>query len=419
MMIFTSIYGVVDGFFISNYAGKTEFAAVNFIMPFIMILGILGFMLGAGGSALIGKNLGEGKKEKANEIFSMLVIVTIFSGIAIAVIAYFLMEPVASLLGAGDSMLDGCVLYGHWVLIGLPFVMLQYEFQSFYVVAEKPQMGLYTTLAAGVANIILDFLLVGVFRLGIPGAAIATDLSQMIGGIIPIVYFAGKNDSLLKIGKFKFDIKAFLQVCGNGSSEFVSNISMSVVGMLYNTQLLNYIGEDGVAAYGVLMYVNMIFISIFIGYSVGTAPIISYHFGAENTNELKSLFKKSLKIIASFAVLMLLAGELLARPLASIFVGYDDTLMDITLEAFRIFSFSFLFASVPIFGSSFFTALNDGLVSAIISFLRTIVFQIAAVIFLPMLFGADGIWYSIVAAEIVAALVTIFFWVTKRKKYNY
>lgn len=419
MMVFTSIYGVVDGFFVSNFAGKTAFAAVNFIMPYVMILDGMGFMIGTGGCALIGKTLGQGDKEKANRLFSMLIYLTIAFGIIIGIIGIFTVKPVALLLGADESMLNLCTSYGRIVLIGVPLVMLQYEFQSFFVVAEKPQLGLYSILAAGCLNMILDALLVGTFKLGVYGAAIATVMSQAVGGGFPLVYFSRKNSSHLRLGKTSFDRKALLKTMGNGSSEFVSNISMSVVGMLYNVQLMKYSGENGVAAYGVLMYVNIIFIAIFIGYSTGTAPIVSYHFGADNKDELKNLFNKSLKIISIFAVLMLLAGELLSRPLASIFVGYDEELMDLTVRAFIIFSFSFPFASVSIYGSSFFTALNDGVTSAAISFFRTVVFEAVSVLLLPVILGVDGIWYSLVVAELTAAAVTIFFWITKRKKYGY
>ncbi len=419
MMVFTSIYGVVDGFFVSNYAGKTPFAAINFIMPYIMILGGIGFMIGTGGCALIGLKLGENNNKKANEIFSMLIYITIILAIAFAIIGWFTIKPVAILLGADKEMSAICEVYGRICMIGLPAVMLQYELQSYFVVAEKPTLGFYFTLLAGCTNMVLDWLLVGVMGYGVAGAAAATVASQVIGGLFPLIYFASPNSSLLRLGKCTWDFKALFKAFGNGSSEFVSNVSMSVVGMLYNVQLMKYSGEDGVAAYGVLMYVNMIFIAIFIGYSVGTSPIVSFHYGAKNEDELKGLLRKSLKIIAFFAIIMLAAGELLARPLSGLFVAYDEGLMDLTVHAFRIFSFSFPLASIPIYGSSFFTALNDGLTSALISFLRTIVFQLAAVLVLPLLFGLDGIWFSIVAAEIVAAMLTIFFWITKQKKYHY
>lgn len=419
MMIFTSIYGVVDGFFVSNYVGKTPFAAVNFIMPFLMILGAVGFMFGTGGSALIAKTLGEGKHAKAKELFSLFVYTSIICGVVIAVLGIIFIRPVASLLGAKDTMLENCVTYGRVILAALPAYMLQYEFQSFLITAEKPQLGLTVTVAAGITNMALDALFVAVLRWGLIGAAAATALSQVVGGIIPLVYFCRPNTSLLRLTRTDFDGKALLKACANGSSELMSNISMSIVSMLYNAQLMKYAGEDGIAAYGVLMYVNMIFLAAFIGYSVGTAPVIGYHYGAGNHTELKSLLKKSLIIISIASVMMLILAEGLARPLAVIFVGYDQTLLDLTLRGFMIYSFSFLFAGIAIYGSSFFTALNNGLVSALISFLRTLLFQAAAVLIFPLIWEIDGIWFSIVAAELMAAVVTVFFLIGKRSQYHY
>lgn len=419
MMIFTSIYGVVDGFFVSNYVGKTPFAAVNFIMPFLMVLGAVGFMLGTGGSALISKTMGEGDNEKAQRIFSLMVYVGAALGIVIAALGITFIEPVAVLLGADGDMLADCVLYGRIILLALPALILQFEFQTFFVTAEKPQLGLVVTVAAGVTNMVLDWLFMAVFSWGVVGAAAATAISQAVGGIAPLFYFAGKNSSLLRLTKTRLDGRVLLKTCTNGSSELMSNISMSIVGMLYNAQLLKYAGQDGVAAYGVLMYVNFIFISAFIGYSVGTAPVVGYHFGALNRDELKNLLKRSAVIIGAFSVCMLALGQLLAQPLAMLFVGYDEALMDMTLRGFRIYSFSFLFAGTAIYGSSFFTALNDGLTSALISFLRTLVFQIAAVLILPIFFDIDGIWISVVAAELIAAAVTLVFLFAKRKKYGY
>jgi putative MATE family efflux protein len=419
MMIFTSIYGVVDGFFVSNFVGKTPFAAVNFIMPFLMILGGVGFMFGTGGSALVSKTMGEGEPRKAKEYFSLLVYVSAVCGVVIGVLGIVFVRPVAALLGAEGEMLDNCVLYGRIILLALPALMLQYEFQSFFVTAGKPQLGLAVTVAAGVANMVLDWLLVAVFSLGLQGAAIATAVSQCIGGLIPLLYFARRNSSLLQLVEAKLDKKALLQTCANGSSELMSNISMSIVGMLYNAQLLRYAGENGVAAYGVLMYVNMIFIAAFIGYAVGTAPVIGYHCGAKTPGELRSLLRKSLIIIGIFSVAMLGAGQLLAKLLSTLFVGYDQTLLALTMRGFAIYSFSFLFAGIAIFGSSFFTALNNGLVSALISFLRTLVFQVAAVLLFPLIWKIDGIWLSIVAAELMAALTTTAFLLGKRKQYQY
>lgn len=419
MMVFTSIYGVVDGFFVSNFAGKTSFAAINFIMPVLLILGCIGFMLGTGGSALIAKTMGEGKTKKAQEIFSMIVYVSVLLGIFFAVLGFVLLRKIAILLGAEGQMLEDCVLYGRIILPALPFYILQFEFQCLFATAAKPNLGLYITVASGVTNMFLDALFVMVFRWGLIGAAAATGISQFVGGVLPLIYFGRKNTSLLRLVKCRFDRSALLRTCTNGASELMSNISMSIVSMLYNTQLVKYAGEDGVASYGVLMYVSMIFQAIFIGYSVGVAPVIGYQYGAQNHKELKSLLKKSIVLIGSFAVVMCIAGETLGKPLSFLFVGYDKALLAMTMHAFAIFSVSFLFSGFTIFGSSFFTALNDGLTSALISFLRTLVFQVAAVLIFPVLWGVDGIWWSIVAAEVMAITITIVLLAVKRKKYHY
>lgn len=419
MMLFTSIYGVVDGFFVSNFVGKTPFAAVNFIYPFIMMLSAVGFMFGTGGSALVSKTMGENKPEKANRYFSLLIYVAIALGVVITVLGLVFIRPAAALLGAEGSMLDDCVVYGRIILLAMPANILQMAFQSFFVTAEKPKLGLAVTVASGVTNMVLDALLVAVIPLGLAGAAAATALSQVVGGVIPIIYFLRPNSSRLKLTGTDFDLRVLVKTCSNGFSELLSNISMSLVSMLYNTQLLRFAGEDGVAAYGVIMYVCLIFLSIFIGYSIGTAPVVGYHFGAQNHSELKSLLRKSLSVYTAASVGMVIFSLLLAGPLSAMFVGYDADLLAITVRGFRIFSFSYLFSGFSIYASSFFTALNDGMVSAAISFMRTVVFQVAAVLLLPLIWELDGIWISVVAAEALALLVSAFFLVTKRKKYRY
>ena len=420
MMIFTSIYGVVDGFFVSNFVGKTHFAAVNFIYPVLMILGCLGFMFGTGGSALVAMTMGMGDRKKAREIFSLLIYVAIGSGLVIAALGIAFLPAIAAALGAEGEMLEGCVTYGRIILLAVPAYMLQYAFQSFFVTAEKPQLGLAVTIAAGVTNMVLDALLVAVFQFGLVGAAAATALSQVVGGVIPLIYFARPNTSTLRLGKTKWDGRALGKACVNGSSELMTNIAMSLVSMLYNIQLMKYAGENGVAAYGVLMYVCMIFLAVFIGYTVGVAPVIGFHHGASNHDELKGLRKQSLRIVALCAVVMFLLAEfLLARPLAALFVGYDPELMALTLHAFKIFSFVFLFAGFAIFGSGFFTALNNGLISALIAFLRSLVFEAGFVLLLPLVFGMDGIWISTAAAELVAATLALSLMWVFRKKYHY
>lgn len=419
MLIFTSVYGIVDGYFVSNYAGKTPFAAVNFIMPVLMILGCIGFMFGTGGGALIAKTMGEGESKKANEIFTLIVAVSAACGVVLSVLGIIFLPRLAELFGTDGQMLENSVTYGRIILAALPFYILQFEFQCLFATAGKPRLGLIVTAAAGIANMVLDALLVAVFPFGLKGAAAATAISQFLGGTIPLLYFCRKNNSLLRFVKCRFDKKVLLKTCTNGSSELMSNISMSVVSMLYNVQLMKHAGENGIAAYGVLMYVSMIFQAVFIGYAVGSAPIISYNYGAGNKAELKSLLKTSAAFIAVCALIMFAAGELLSKPLSLLFVGYDKELHGITAHAFSIFSFSFLLSGFAIFGSSFFTALNDGFTSAAISFLRTLVFQIAAVLIFPLFFKLDGIWFSIVAAEIMAVCVTLLFLAIKRKKYGY
>ncbi|MDO5124291.1 MAG: MATE family efflux transporter [Eubacteriales bacterium] len=420
MMIFTSIYGIVDGFFVSNFAGKEEFTAVNFIMPYLMILGTLGFMFGSGGSALIGRTLGEGDREKANRIFSLIVYVSCALGVVLAVLGIAFLRPVAMAFGAEGKLLEDSVLYGTIILFSLPAFLLQFEFQSFFVTAEKPKMGLFMTVVSGVLNMVLDLLLVGIFPLGLVGAAAATAVSQAVGGAVPLFYFAyRKNKSLLRLTKTKFDGKALLKVCTNGSSELMTNISLSVVSMLYNLQLLKYDPENGIAAYGVLMYAGTIFVFAFVGYSVGVAPVVSFHFGAGNRDELKNLLRKSLVIISGFALSVFLLAELSAKPFSLIFVGYDETLLNLTVRAFIIYSFSYIFAGFAIFGSAFFTALNNGRVSASISFLRTLVFQVLAVFLIPLIFGLDGIWAATALSEIMAVVTTVIFLVSCRKKYGY
>ncbi|MFG6369354.1 MAG: MATE family efflux transporter [Lachnospiraceae bacterium] len=419
MMIFTSIYGVVDGLFVSNYVGKTPFAAVNLIMPFLMIMGAVGFMFGTGGSAVVSQALGEGKPDKANQYFSMMVYVVIGSGIVLTLAGLLFLRPIAAAFGAAGEMLDNCVVYGRIILCTLTAFMLQNVFQSFLVTAERPQLGLAVTVAAGVTNMLLDFVFIVIFHWGIVGAAAATAASQLIGGLVPLIYFLRPNTSKLRLVKTKLNARILGKTCMNGSSELMTNISMSLVNILYNFQLMHYIGEDGVAAYGIIMYVSFIFAAIFIGYSIGSAPIIGYHYGAGNHIELKGLFKKSLSLITLWNILLTALAILTAQPLAKIFVGYDIDLTELTTRALALYSLSFLFMGYNIFGSAFFTALGNGVVSAAISFLRTLLFQVAAVLILPLLWGIDGIWLAIVAAELLALIITVYFFIKKKDNYHY
>lgn len=419
MMIFTSIYGVIDGLFVSNYVGKTAFASINLIMPLLMGLSALGFMIGTGGSAIVSKAIGEGKRELANQYFSMLVYVSVIGGIILSIAGLFLLRPIAVLLGATGELVDLCVLYGRILLISLTPFLLQNVFQSFFVTAEKPQLGLGVTVAAGLTNIVLDYLFIAVFHWGITGAAAATALSETVGGLFPILYFMRKNQSLLRLVKTRLDIGALGRACANGSSELMTNLSLSVVNSLYNLQLMSIAGENGVAAYGTIMYVNFIFIAIFLGYSIGSAPIIGYHFGAGNHAELKNLLRISLSLVGVCGIILTALAEVLSAPLADIFVGYDRELAAMTRHGFCLYAVSFLINGFNIFGSAFFTALSNGIVSAAISFLRTLVFQIAVVLTLPVVLGINGIWLAVAVAEALTLIVTVYFLVNQRKTYHY
>ena len=419
MMVFTSIYGVVDGLFVSNFVGKTAFAAINLVMPVDMIFGGVGFMLGTGGSALVAKTLGEQKTERANQYFTMMVSITIIVGTILSIVGIVIMRPVSIWLGADEAMLPNCVLYGR-IMMGFSMsFMLQNALQGFLITAEKPNLGLASNVAAGLTNMVLDALFIVVFKWGVAGAAIATGLSQCVGGIIPLIYFLRPNASRLRLAKTKLEARPIIKACTNGASEMVSSVTSSVVGMLYNFQLLKYAGENGVASYGVLMYIQFIFVAVFIGYSMGSAPIVSYHYGAKNHMELKNLLCKSVVLMVSIGGGMVLAAQILAVPLSRLFVGYDGTLYEMTVHALRISTLSFLIVGFNIFASSFFTALNNGGVSAAISFLRTFIFKLAAVLLLPLLLGLDEIWWAEVSAEIFAFTLSVIFLLVNRKKYHY
>ena len=419
MMVFTSIYGVVDGLFVSNYAGKQPFAAINLIMPVLMIVGAFGFMMGAGGTAIVAKTLGEKRERDANRYFSFIVYITLAAGSVISAVCVFLMRPLAILLGAEGKLLEYCVLYGRIVMLAMPAFMLQNLFQSFFIVAEKPKLGLYTTIAAGITNIVLDALFIAVLDMGLAGAAMATSISQVVGGLTPIIYFARNNDSLLRLTRTSFYGKVLGRSITNGSSELMNNISSSVVTVVYNMQLMKFAGEDGVAAYGVIMYVSFIFFAIFIGYAIGSAPIVGYAFGARCTSELKNILRKSAVICFLAGAAMLALGFAGAKPLSYIFVGYDKELLNMTARGMRIFSLAFVFSGFSIFASSFFTALGNGIVSAFISFLRTLIYQLLGILLLPLVLELDGIWYSMLISEVLALITTLIFIVSMRKKYGY
>ncbi len=420
MMVFTSIYGVVDGTFVSNFVGKTPFAAVNLVWPFLMILGAFGFMIGTGGSALVAKTLGEDKKEDANRYFTMLITLVIILGLLLTILGLIVIRPLSSALGASGQMLEDCVTYGRTLVIFNTAFMLQSVFQSLFITAEKPRLGLIMTVIAGLTNMVLDALFIAVFKWGLVGAALATGLSQCIGGVLPLIYFMSpKNDTALKFVKTKLEGTVLLKACANGVSELMTTVSSSLVSMLYNFQLMRLAGQNGIAAYGAVMYVEFAFVAVFIGYSIGTAPIVSYHYGAGNNDEVKNMLQKSFKIMSILGITMMVLAQMLASPLAKVFVGYDKELFDMTVHGFRLFSFYFILAGINIYSSSFFTALNNGIISAIISFSRTLGFETLSVIILPIFFKLDGVWMAITVAEICAFLISMSFLISKREKYNY
>lgn len=420
MLICTSVYSIVDGLFVSNFVGKTPFAAINLTFPVLMGVSTIGCMIGTGGAAVIAKTLGEGKKELANAYFSMLIYISFAATVLLSVAGFIFMPQIAAALGAEGELLESCILYGRICFCAAPFFILQQAFNSFFIAGEKPDLALKVSILAGLINVVFDYILIVLLNMGLAGAAIATAMGEVIGGIVPIIYFARKNNSLLRLTlKTKVYWRVFAKACTNGSSEMVSMLSASAVNILYNFQLMRFAGEDGIAAYGVIMYVNMIFISVYLGYSMGSAPIVSFHYGAGNHSELKNLFRKSLILVGCGGILITIFSELLSRPLSMIFVSYDAALLDLTVHGFRLYSLSFLIRGISVWGSSFFTALNNGAVSATISFLRTLVFQVIAVMALPIIWGLEGIWLSALAVEILAVLVTIGFLIGKRNKYHY
>lgn len=419
MIICTSVYGIVDGFFVSNYVGKTPFAAINLIMPLLMGLGTIGFMIGAGGSAIVSKTMGEGKEELANQYFSMLVWVALGLGTVLSVLVFILIRPITLAFGAEGELLENCVVYGRILLCVMPAFILQFVFQSFFITAEKPGLNLQIQLAAGVANGILDYLFIVVFSWGLAGAALATAAGQVIGGVVPVFYFIRKNDSRLRLARARFEKEILAKALANGSSEMVTNLSVSIVSILYNFKLMMAAGEDGVAAYGIIMYVNIVFMAIFLGYAIGSAPVVGFHYGAGNHDELRNMFRKSIVLMAGAGIVMFGIAELTAVPLVMIFAGYDEGLMELTVHGFRLYALSFLMMGVNVWASAFFTALGNGVVSAAISFCRTLVFQVIVIFILPLILGMDGIWLGVGAAELLALGVSIVFLVGERKRYRY
>lgn len=419
MMVISSIYSVVDGLFVSNLVGDLALSSVNIVFPVAMIVGSFGFMLGTGGSAIVARTMGEGDQPLANRYFSMIIYAVVLLGVVLSTVCVIYMEPIACFAGASDALIGDCVVYGRILLAGSVPFMLQTSFQSFFVVAEKPHLGLALSIAAGVTNMVMDYVMIAVCDLGVAGAAIATVMGYCVGGVLPLLYFLRPKREGIRLTRTRFYGKQLLNACTNGSSELMSNISSSIVGILYNIQLMRLIGEQGVAAYSVMMYVDFVFVATFLGFSIGSAPIVSYHYGAGNHPELKNVFRKSMAVILCTSVAMVILSELLSRPLSSAFVGYNAELLEMTVHGFRLFALCYLFCGINIYASSFFTALCNGALSALISFLRSLLLRGGMVLLMPILFDLDGIWTAVIAAEGLGAVVSLGLLYAKRRQYQY
>ena len=418
-MLFTSIYSIVDGFFVSNYVGNTAFASLNLVVPYITMVASVGFMFGSGGNALVSLHLGLDEKKKANEYFSLIVYTLIGLGVILSAVSFFFAPEISRLLGATEAMLPYCVSYLRINLIGIVFFMLQNLFQNFLITAEKPRTGFVITLVAGCTNMLLDWLWVGICGFGIAGAAWATVASQVVGGMVPFIYFMVSKSGILKLTGTRFDVNVIARICGNGVSEFLSNISASIVGFLYNLQLMHYVGENGVSAYGVIMYVSFVFVAIYMGYSMGVAPLIGFNFGAENKPELQNIFRKSVVVLTITNITMFVMAEVLTVPLAKLFVGYDTALNELTVRGMRIYSVAFLVMGFNVFASAFFTALSNGKISAIISVTRTLILQLIMMYVMPVIFGVDGLWAVVIAVEGISLIVSVYYILKYRRTYGY
>lgn len=419
MLFFTSIYEAVDGFFISNFVGETEFAGVNLVMPYLMIFSSVGLMIGTGGNALISLVMGQGDARRANRIFSMLNYVLVLLGVLLAVIGIVFLRPVCIFFGAEGKLLETCLIYGRIYLFGLPVSMLEWGYQSFFVADEKAQLGLVFMLLAGITNMVLDYLFIAVFRWNVTGAVVATVIGQCVGGIGPLIYFLKAKDSKLRLCPAAFVWKDLVKVCSNGAVEFITNASMSLVGIVYNFQLMKYIGEYGISAYGIIMYINFIFVAVFLGYAMSVSPVISYNYGAQNYKELKNLFRKSLVIVVAASVILTAAAILTAEPFARIFAGYDEEFLKISTRALMLYSASYIFTGFNIFGGMMFSALNNGVISTVLSAARVLVFQLLCVFAVPLFLGIDGIWLAIFFAEMLAAVMVFLTLRKNRERYHY
>lgn len=417
-MVFVSMYSIVDGIVVSNFVGSLGLSAINIVYPVLNVCMALAFMLAAGSNAIMGKKMGEGKVYEANSFMSLTVIVNVAAIIVFTAIFLMWDEKIYMMLGSDEELLPYCMEYGRIIVLGGPVWVMQVLFQSYLVTADKPHMGLWLSVAAGVTNIVLDVIFVGAFRMGMAGAAMASVAGMMIGGLVPLTVFFNKK-SLIHFEKPVWEGREFLKALGNGSSEMVSNLASAVTTTLFNLQMMALIGEKGVAAISAILYLQFIFLAVFFGFVSGISPVVSYNYGAGNKTNIHRTFKISMKIVIIFSLSMFALAEVFTGGLVLVFASKDAVLSELMISGFRIIAVSILFSGLNIFASGFFTALNNGRVSALISILRTFVLEAGALILLPEFMGIDGVWWSLPAAEILSAVIAVVMIVKYRKTYGY
>lgn len=418
MMVFMSLYTIVDGIFVSRLVGSNALSAVNIVYPVISLLIACGIMLSTGGSAIVARQMGEKREQEARENFSMLAVVSVLTGIVILVLGLMFLEPICRILGGTPVLLEDCKIY-LGVLLGFgPLTMLQMLFQTFFVTAGKPGLGLGLTLTGGVVNMVLDYVFMGPMQMGVLGAALATGLGQAIMAVAGVVYFLKVKGNLYFV-KPVFRGNILLQSCGNGSSEMVSNLSTAVVTFLFNITMLKLAGEDGVAAITIVLYGQFLFTALYLGFSMGVAPVVSFNYGNQNHAQLKRIYKICIGFILGSSVFILGIALLFSEPIVGIFTGEENHTYELAVEGFFQFSFNYLFAGINIFASALFTSLSNGKISAIISFCRTFVFITVSIVLLPRVMGITGVWLSVPLAELVTLFISITYLKGQKEVYHY
>lgn len=418
-MVFMSLYTMVDGVFVSRFAGTAALSAVNIVYPMVSVVVAVGVMLATGGSAIIAKRMGEGKPEQARQNFSYLILAGVLIAVGMAALALVFLKPLLHLLGARGALFELCYAYALPLVFFIPSGILQMLFQTLLVTAGRPMLGLTVTVLGGVANIVLDYLFIVPLQMGIAGAAIATGIGFSIPAVFGLLYFALRRSGPLCFVRPKGGGKMLLRCCANGSSEMVTNMSTAVTTFLFNLLMMRYAGEDGVASITIVLYTQYLMTAVYMGYATGTAPVFSFHHGSRNGEQLRRLFRISMGFIALCSVATFALALVFAKQVVVIFTPAGSPVFEMALYGFRLFSGSFLFAGVGIFASAMFTAFSDGKVSAAISFLRTFAFIVLALLLLPLAMGLDGVWLAVPLAEVLGFGVSLFFLYRKKKRYCY